>query len=52
MFLVVSNFRVAQVIAIDDGFVVGALFHVSWLGDVPDFAHEQCDCVWMFSCDC
>ena len=44
MFHVVFNFGVAHVIAIDDGFVVGVLFHVSWLGDVPDFAHKQCDC--------
>ena len=44
MFHVVSNFGVAQVFAIDDGFVVGVLFHVSSVRDVPGVAHNQCGC--------
>ena len=44
MFHVTCNCGLAQVMAVVDGFVVGVLFRVFWLRDVPDFAQEQCDC--------
>ena len=40
MFHVVSNVGVAQVIAIDDGFVVGVFFHVFLVRGCPRFAHD------------